>query len=129
MKYPPYTYKEENLFENVQTGEKRVDSVTEIERLMGYQTGYTMGMFKKEANGEREADRQVVAREAALGNGFHAVTVACLLDLWLWTTQVRTLTARAILRDWHARMGQEKFNEYGQLDVEGNKARPQRCRG
>ena len=126
MKYPPYTYKEEYLFQHEGTKELRVASVNERERLMGYPTGYTLGMFKTEARDEREADRQVVAREAALGNSFHAVTVACLIDLWLWSLQVRTdpLTPKVILKDWHESMGVTEIKEYGELDVEGSQAMP-----
>lgn len=126
MKYPPYTYKEEYLFQHEGTKELRVASVNERERLMGYPTGYTLGMFKKEAKDEREADREVVAREAALGNSFHAVTVACLIDLWLWSLQVRTdpLTPEVILKDWHASMGVSEFKDYGELDVEVSQATP-----
>ena len=126
MKYPPYTYKEEYLFQHEGTKELRVASVNERERLMGYPTGYTLGMFKKEARDEREAVRQVVAREAAWGNSFHAVTVACLIDLWLWSLQVRTdpLTPKVILKDWHESMGVTEIKEYGELDVEGSQAMP-----
>eukprot|EP00435_Cladocopium_sp_Y103_P035992 s493_g9.t1 len=119
MKYPPYTYKEEYRFaqEGSMVG-SRVASVSERERLMGFPTGYTLALHKHE-----EEICQVVAREAALGNSFHAVTVACLMDLWLWTAQVRTdpLGASAIVEGWHAEMDKERYENYGLLDVEGFK--------
>lgn len=82
MKFPPYTYRPEFLFHHA-TGEevKRVASATERERLMGYPTGYTLALFRKEAETEEEKRKQTVAREAAIGNSFHTVVVACLMDL------------------------------------------------
>eukprot|EP00435_Cladocopium_sp_Y103_P048232 s510_g14.t1 len=124
MKYPPYTYREEFLF--AKTGSSkgtRVASVGERERLMGFPTGYTLALHKKEATSAEELVCQTVAREAALGNSFHAVTVACLLDLWLWTAQVRTdpLGATAIVKAWHEEMGAIRYDTYGLLEVEGFK--------
>ncbi|CAK9115233.1 unnamed protein product [Durusdinium trenchii] len=88
MKFPPYTYRPEFLFHHA-TGEevKRVASATKRERLMGYPTGYTLALFRKEAETEEEKRKQTVAREAAIGNSFHTVVVACLMDLWLWKKQ------------------------------------------
>eukprot|EP00435_Cladocopium_sp_Y103_P065934 s1385_g28.t1 len=124
MKYPPYTYKEEYRFapEGSMVG-TRVASVSERERLMCFPTGYTLALHKHEAKSKEEEICQVVAREAALGNSFHAVTVACLMDLWLWTAQVRTdpLGASAIVEGWHAEMDKERYENYGLLDVEGFK--------
>ena len=91
MKYPPYTYRPEFLFHNAKGDDvKRVASVTEQEQLMGYPTGYTLALFRKEAETEAEREKQTVAREAAIGNSFHTVVVACLLDLWLWKKQAST---------------------------------------
>ena len=80
MKFPPYTYRPSSFFT---MGEevKRVASATERERLMGYPTGYTLALFRKEAETEEEKRKQTVAREAAIGNSFHTVVVACLMDL------------------------------------------------
>lgn len=60
-------------------------------------------------------------REAALGNSFHAVAVACLLDLWLWSAQVRTdpVGATAIVEAWHQEMGETRYDSFGLLEVEG----------
>ena len=54
----------------------------------------------------------MVARLAAIGNAFHAVTVAILMDLWLWSAKVRTdiLGPEAICTGWKERMvGQMGF--------------------
>ena len=122
MKFPPYTYKEEYRFAPVgELDGTRVASVTERERLMGFPTNYTLAMHKKEASTPQEADEQIVAREAALGNSFHATTVACLLDLWLWSAQVRTdpLGAKKIVSSWHEQMGNARYDSYGLLEIEG----------
>ena len=104
---------------------ERVASVGERERLMGFPTGYTLALHKKEAADEAERDRQVVEREAALGNSFHAVTLACLLDLWLWSMQVRTdpLGARAIVQPGMRIWGKDHYDSYGLLEVTGSKER------
>ena len=124
MKFPPYTYQEKFLFakEGSDKGE-RVASVGERERLMGFPTGYTRAMHKKEPTNEAERIQQEVDREAAIGNSFHTVTLACLIDLWLWSMQVRTdpLGAKAIVQGWHQEMGTEKYDSYGLLEVVGEK--------
>ena len=86
MKYPPYTYQQQYLMEcKGEADKKRVAS------LMGYPAGYTLALHKKDPTNTEEEFRQQVAREAAIGNSFHAVKVACLLDLWLWTASLRGL--------------------------------------
>ena len=118
MKYPPYTYKEDFLFESKKdSNKKRVASASERERLMGYPTGYTLGLFKKEPGSVFEMEQQEVARCAALGNSFHAVTVACLIDLWLWSAGVRTdpMGAKAIVERWHKEMSEKAFSDFGGL--------------
>ena len=104
MKYPPYTYKAQFLFQSLEhPGRKRVAVAEERERLMGFPTNYTKSLFKKAPADKKEEAIQEVTRCAALGNSFHAVGVACLLDLWLWGAQVRTdpLGAKAIVEQWH----------------------------
>eukprot|EP00435_Cladocopium_sp_Y103_P034012 s218_g8.t1 len=115
MKYPPYTYQAPFLFKKVGGEEKRVASVTERERLMGYPAGYTKALFKHEAKTEEEKKQQIIKREAALGNSFHAVVVGCLLDLWLWSKGIRTdpLGATAIVESWHREMGNAELSDYG----------------
>ena len=125
MKFPPYTYLPQYLFEKQDgSGSKRVASVGERERLMGFPTGYTLALHKKEPQSEQEKIDQTVEREAALGNSFHTVTVACLLDLWLWSMQVRTdpMGAKAIVEKWHEAMDKQHFDDFGLIDVEGVKA-------
>jgi hypothetical protein len=126
MKYPPYTYQHQFLFSSKESPEtKRVASVTERERLMGFPTGYTKAMFKKEAVTAEEAEQQKTKREAALGNSFHAVVVACLMDLWLWAKGIRTdpMWAQAIVTEWHAAMGEPELGDYGP-PVASNAASP-----
>ena len=73
---------------------------------MGFPTNYTAALFKKKPKDWKEQAIQEVTRCAALGNSFHAVGVACLLDLWLWSSQVRTdpLGAKTIVSGWHETM-------------------------
>eukprot|EP00438_Fugacium_kawagutii_P004408 Skav228593 [mRNA] locus=scaffold1161:70199:75552:+ [translate_table: standard] len=109
MKFPPYTYKPEFLFENRQLpGQVRVASSTERERLMGFPSNYTEALFKKEASDETEVEKMEVERQAALGNSFHALVLASLIDLWLWSMGVRLdpLTSKVIVKQWHEKMGQ-----------------------
>eukprot|EP00438_Fugacium_kawagutii_P020958 Skav211849 [mRNA] locus=scaffold305:925833:932175:+ [translate_table: standard] len=89
MKIPPYTYQEDFLFHNTKLpGQKRVASSEERERLMGFKTGYTLALFKKEATSTEEENSREVERQAALGNSFHTVVLAGLLDLCLWSAGV-----------------------------------------
>eukprot|EP00435_Cladocopium_sp_Y103_P045195 s780_g12.t3 len=118
MKYPPYTYQPQFLFQCEKDEKKqRVAVANERERLMGYRTGYTLGLFKKEPTNAAEEEKQEVERCAAIGNSFHAVTVACLLDLWLWTARVRSdpLGAKAIVKSWHQEMGEKAYGDFGGL--------------
>ena len=112
MKYPPYTYRPEFLFHDAKGDDvKRVASVAERERLMGHPTGYTW----KEAETEAGRGKQTVAREAAIGNSFHTVVVACLLDLWLWKKQART-DPKAIVERWREEMSERSFDDVGEKD-------------
>ena len=90
MKFPPYTYQPQFLFRHRETGDARVASAGEREVMMGFKRGYTLALFKKKPTSEKEAEEQEVARQAALGNSFHCIVVAVLMDLWLWTRKVRT---------------------------------------
>ena len=66
MKYPPYTYRPEFLFHDARGDDvKQVTSVTERERLMGYPTGYTLALFRKEAETEAEGRKQRQPSEIA----------------------------------------------------------------
>eukprot|EP00438_Fugacium_kawagutii_P005653 Skav226155 [mRNA] locus=scaffold3275:8981:13610:+ [translate_table: standard] len=108
MKFPPYTYQEAYLFSCRQLpGMARVASASERERLMGFRTGYTKALFKKEPADDKEAEAQEVERQAALGNSFHAVVVAGLIDLWLWSAGVIVdpKGIKAIVSDWHKEIG------------------------
>ena len=60
----------------------------------------------------------MVAREAAIGNSFHTVVVACSMDLWLWKKQARTdpKGASAIVKRWHEETAVRRFNDIGEKD-------------
>ena len=124
MKFPPYTYLPHYLFVEKGNGERRrVASADERERLMGFPTGYTCALFKKEASNAEEEEEQEVARQAALGNSFHAVVVAVLLDLWMMFRGERCnhLGASKIVSRWHQLMGMNagglSEDEEGQADL------------
>eukprot|EP00438_Fugacium_kawagutii_P027179 Skav234838 [mRNA] locus=scaffold1428:135350:140785:- [translate_table: standard] len=114
MKYPPYTYAPAFLF--AKEGENsRVATCTERERLMGFPTGYTAGLFKKEVRTAADAEEQEVTRCAALGNSVYVPPVACLIDLWLWSGHIRAnlLQPRVILQEWHEQMGRLRCEAVG----------------
>eukprot|EP00438_Fugacium_kawagutii_P035840 Skav200292 [mRNA] locus=scaffold2127:400532:404444:+ [translate_table: standard] len=107
MKFPPYTYLPTYLFESCRLpGYKRDASANERERLMGFRPGHTRALFKKDATTGAEKEAQEVERQAALGNSFHAIVMACLVDMWLWSWAVRTdpLGPRAIVERWHRQL-------------------------
>eukprot|EP00438_Fugacium_kawagutii_P033332 Skav210467 [mRNA] locus=scaffold1443:165052:167511:- [translate_table: standard] len=115
MKFPPYTYAPQFLFHKMGAkAESRVASADERERLMGYPTGHTLAMVKGEIKTKAQEQALEVQRQAALGNAFHAVHVACILDLLLWSMHLRTdpVTPEAILKRWHDRM-EEPVEEVG----------------
>eukprot|EP00438_Fugacium_kawagutii_P004912 Skav217251 [mRNA] locus=scaffold47:369148:372975:- [translate_table: standard] len=122
MKFPPYTYRREFLWEKVdEPDELRVASANEREVLMGFRRGHTLALFKDKPKDGTEAEGQEVSRCAAVGNSFHSVAVGCLIDLWLWTVCVRTdpLTAGAIVTKWHEEMGQDASSLDGPVADEG----------
>ena len=106
MKFPPYTYLPQFLMRKKGDGSVRVATANEREVLMGFQRGYTKALFKKKATNAVEEEQQEVQRMAALGNSFHCLVVACLLDLWLWSRKIRTepLGSAEIIRGWHEEM-------------------------
>eukprot|EP00438_Fugacium_kawagutii_P011318 Skav205073 [mRNA] locus=scaffold142:449288:454273:- [translate_table: standard] len=114
MKYPPYTYQEGYLFKR--DGQPpRMASINERERLMGFPAGYTLALAKHPAKIGKEAEAQVVERCAAVGNSFHAVTVACLIDLWLWSSHLRVdpVGSAQIVATWHREMGELTCSSLG----------------
>lgn len=106
MKFPPYTYQPQFLFRHQDSGDVRVANARERELLMGFKANYTMALFKKEARTEEEKRLYENRRMAALGNSFHAPTVAVLMDFWIWSKKVRSelLGVAAILDNWHKEM-------------------------
>ena len=96
---------------------------------MGYPTGYTLGLFKKEPENQQEQEEQEeqeTVRCAAIGNSFHAVTLACLIDLWLWSAEVRTdpIGAKEIIRQWHLEMTEKVYGDFGGLLVSEGPGQP-----
>ena len=122
MKFPPYTYQPQFLFRHRETGDTRVASAGEREVMMGFKRGYTLALFKKKPTSEREAEEQEVARQAALGNSFHCIVVAVLMDLWLWTRKVRTepVGTQAILAHWHGELQEQLTVDYDGSSLDGS---------
>ncbi len=120
MKFPPYTYQPQYLFRHCETGATRVASSGEREVLMGFRRGYTLALFKKKPETEKEEEEQEVARQAALGNSFHCIVMAVLLDLWLWTRKVRTepVGTQAILASWHEELLEKSPAQFAASDGE-----------
>ena len=120
MKFPPYTYQPQYLFRHCETGATRVASAGEREVLMGFRRGYTLALFKKKPETEKEEEEQEVARQAALGNSFHCIVLAVLLDLWLWTRKVRTepVGTQAILASWHEELLEKPPAQFAASDGE-----------
>ena len=52
------------------------------------------------------------------------MTVACLLDLWLWKAQVRSdpIGATRNVQEWHEVMDKSHYDTYGLSEVEGTQA-------
>jgi len=112
MMFPPYTFLPQYLFRQESGDKSRVANAEEREILMGYKKGYTRALFKKAPTNKDEEESQEVARLAAIGNAFHAVTVAILMDVWLWSAKVRTdlIGPEAICNRWKESMlGQMGF--------------------
>ena len=112
MMFPPYTFLPQYLFRQESGDKSRVANAEEREILMGYKKGYTRALFKKAPTNKDEEESQEVARLAAIGNAFHAVTVAILMDVWLWSAKVRTdlIGPEAICNKWKESMlGQMGF--------------------
>lgn len=117
MKFPP-----QYLFRHKETGDTRVASAGEREVMMGFKRGYTLALFKKKPTSEKEVEEQEVARQAALGNSFHCIVVAVLMDLWLWTRKVRTepVGTQAILAHWHGELREQLTVDYDGSSMDGS---------
>ena len=114
MKFPPYTYLPQFLMRKVDGDETRVASANEREVLMGFRRGYTKALFKKKAEGAEQEEAQEVQRMAALGNSFHCLVMAGLLDLWLWSRKNQNgalWQCRRFLEEWHAELAKPKPQE------------------
>ena len=120
MRYPPYTYLPQFLVEKDDGSEEpRVLRSSEREKLMGFPQGYTLALFRKEADTVSAFFHQEVERCGALGNSFHAVGLACLLDIWFWAAGVRDdpLGCTEIIRRWHEEMRTTSYSDVGQLVI------------
>lgn len=72
-------------------GRMRILHSSEREVLMGYERGHTQEMVKKEPESHEEQVEMEDLRCSALGNSFHTLTVACILDHALWSLGVKPL--------------------------------------
>lgn len=89
-RFPPYTYDRKYLVEGP-NGRMRILHSSEREVLMGYERGHTQEMVKKEPESHEEQVEMEDLRCSALGNSFHTLTVACILDHALWSLGVKPL--------------------------------------
>lgn len=71
----------------------------ERERLMGFLPDHTMGLAKKLPETEKEKTALEDARCAAIGNSFHTVAVASLLDHALWSVGVKDFKGHHLIRE------------------------------
>eukprot|EP00438_Fugacium_kawagutii_P023224 Skav215518 [mRNA] locus=scaffold2213:5437:6738:- [translate_table: standard] len=97
-RYPPYTYRTEYQIRH-QDGELRPLSAIERERLMGFRPNRSLGLAKKMPETEEEKVKLEDARCAAIGNSFHTVAVASLLDHAMWSMGVKALKGHHSIRE------------------------------
>ena len=77
---------------------------TEREVLMGFERGHTQDMVKKEPESHEEGVEMEDLRCSALGNSFHTLTLACILDHALWSLGVKPLLGHVrIIKEERAR--------------------------
>eukprot|EP00438_Fugacium_kawagutii_P016319 Skav222801 [mRNA] locus=scaffold1419:399983:408357:+ [translate_table: standard] len=98
FRYPPYTYRAEYMIKH-QDGELKPLTAIERERLMGFLPNHTLGLAKKLPETEAEKQSLEDARCAAVGNSFHTVAVASLLDHALWSLGVKDLKGHHLIRE------------------------------
>eukprot|EP00438_Fugacium_kawagutii_P025236 Skav236125 [mRNA] locus=scaffold900:158683:159951:- [translate_table: standard] len=96
FRFPPYTYKDEFTLEH-ESGQKRVLNANERELLMGFARGHTLSLTKKIPDTLEEEKELEDLRLAALGNSFHCLVVACLLDRLLWSFGVKSLKGHHLI--------------------------------
>ena len=100
FRFPPYTYAEEFLIRNAQ-GTMRTLSASERELLMGFERDHTLALAKKIPETERDREGLEDLRRSALGNSFHTILVASLLDHALWSFGVKPLVGHhEVIEAW-----------------------------
>eukprot|EP00438_Fugacium_kawagutii_P004694 Skav217774 [mRNA] locus=scaffold1782:124:5579:+ [translate_table: standard] len=97
-RYPPYTYRAEFMVRR-QDGELKPLTAIERERLMGFLPNHTLNLAKKMPETDEEKQQLEDARCAAIGNSFHTVAVASLLDHALWSLGVKDLKGHHLIRE------------------------------
>eukprot|EP00438_Fugacium_kawagutii_P022919 Skav229978 [mRNA] locus=scaffold372:377191:382604:+ [translate_table: standard] len=96
FRFPPYTYKEEFVVQH-ESGQKRVLNANERELLMGFARGHTLSLTKKIPESLEEERELEDLRLAALGNSFHCLVFACVLDHILWSFGVKSLKGHHLI--------------------------------
>eukprot|EP00438_Fugacium_kawagutii_P034020 Skav221004 [mRNA] locus=scaffold1846:71194:78195:+ [translate_table: standard] len=118
-RFPPYTYKEEFVVEH-SSGIKRVLNANERELLMGFQRGHTLSLAKKVPSSIDEERELEDLRLAAIGNSFHCVAVACLLDHATWSMGVKALKGHHLIvaeAEQERKESFEKAQAFPELDA------------
>eukprot|EP00438_Fugacium_kawagutii_P035066 Skav236673 [mRNA] locus=scaffold338:400738:405778:- [translate_table: standard] len=97
-RYPPYTYRKEFM---IQTEDSLLQPLQarERERLMGFLPDHTLGMAKKMPETPEERQALEDQRCAAIGNSFHTVAVASILDDPMWSLGVKDLRGHHLIRE------------------------------
>lgn len=100
FRYPPYTYGADYMITR-NGGDARPLNAGEREQLMGFRRNHTLDLLKKPPEGPEEKEAAEDLRCSALGNSFHAVLVAALLDYALWSYGVKKLSGHhEIVEAW-----------------------------
>jgi hypothetical protein len=79
----------------------RTLSASERELLMGFERDHTLALAKKIPETERDREGLEDLRRSALGNSFHTILVASLLDHALWSFGVKPLVGHhEVIEAW-----------------------------
>eukprot|EP00438_Fugacium_kawagutii_P024621 Skav207650 [mRNA] locus=scaffold2758:77333:83766:+ [translate_table: standard] len=97
-RYPPYTYRAEYMVK-APGGELQPLQARERERLMGFLPDHTLQMVRSLPKTPEEVRAAEDLRCAAIGNSFHTVAVASLLDHAMWSLGVKDLKGHHLIRE------------------------------
>ena len=124
--YPPYTFNEEYM---VKAGnELRPLNANEREKLMGFPQWSTLNMCKKIPETLQDQKEAEGMRCSAVGNAFHVVAVAALLDHALWSFGVKALKGHhAICKE--AATARQRSRDHFMIQVQGNETPKERNLG